>query len=288
MVCLAALLWGISAAVAKYIFLAGIDPGDLVAIRLSGAFLILLPILLVQRRRLSLPSRRSLPWLLVLGITFPLLIWTYYLAIWLAGVATAVFLQYQAPVMLAGLSLVTGKDRPRADRLLAISLAVVGCYLLVTGGGEGLELGTAGVAAGLTSAALWALYAVGGEALGGREDPWAILLWVLFLGTIAWSPARPPLAAWKTGLGSVPWPGLALVIVLGTLAPFGLYLTGLRTLTAGKATLTATLEPVVAALAAYLMLGESLAFAQIVGSLLVLAALVAIRPRARPVGRETG
>jgi len=235
-----------------------------------------------SRRRLPLPSRRSLPWLVVLGITLPLVTWTYYLAIWLAGVATAVFLQYQAPVMLAGLGLVTGKDRPGPDRLLAIGLATLGCYLLVTGGAEGLALSTAGVAAGLASAALWALYALGGEALAGREDSWDVLLWVLFLSALAWSPARSPAAAWTDSVRLIPWPALALVAIVGTLAPLGLYLAGLRTLTAGKATLTATLEPAVAAAAAYLMLGEALALAQIAGALLVLAAVLTLRPLSPP------
>jgi drug/metabolite transporter (DMT)-like permease len=279
---MAAILWGTSAAITKSVLLAGVSPEDLVAVRLSGALLVLLPFVLQRRRRLPLPSRHSLPWLAVLGITFPLVTWTYYLAIWFAGVATAVFLQYQAPVILAGLGLVTGKDRPGPERLLAIGLAMLGCYLLVTGGAAGLQLNPAGVAAGLASAALWALYAVGGEALGGREDPWDVLLWVLFLATLAWSPARSPVAAWPESLRSVGWPVLVVVAVVGTLAPLGLYLAGLRTLTAGKATLTATLEPAVAALAAYLMLGESLALAQMAGALLVLAAVLNLRPLSRP------
>ena len=286
MVGLAATLWGTSAAIARHVFLAGINPADLVAVRLSGAFLVLLPLLLARHRRLPLPSRRSLPWLALLGITLPLVTWTYYLAIWLAGTAAGVFLQYQAPVMLAGLGLVTGKDRPGPDRLLAIGLATLGCYLLVAGGAEGLVLRTAGVAAGLTSAALWALYSLGGAALGDREDPWVVLLCVLLVGSLVWSLVRSPVTAWTAGLGLVSWPGLALVAILGTLAPFGLYLSGLRTLTAGKATLTATLEPAVAALTAYLTLGESLALAQIAGALLVLAAIVSLTTRSsRPCRR---
>jgi drug/metabolite transporter (DMT)-like permease len=279
---LAATLWGTSAAITKSVLLAGVSPEDLVAVRLSGALLVLLPFVRLRRRRLPLPSRQSLPWLAVLGITFPLVTWTYYLAIWFAGVATAVFLQYQAPVILAGLGLVTGRDRPGRERLLAIGLAMLGCYLLVTGGADGLKLHPAGVAAGLASAALWALYALGGEALGGREDPWDVLLWVFFVGTLAWSAARSPAAAWPESLRSVGWPVLAVVAILGTLAPLGLYLAGLRTLTAGKATLTATLEPAVAAVAAYLMLGEALALTQIAGASLVLGAVLSLRPLSRP------
>jgi len=84
------------------------------------------------------------------------------------------------------------------------------------------------------------------------------------------------------------WVGLAAVFVsggavgaAGTLLAQWLYLSGLEAVEAGRATLVATFEPVVAAVLGYGVLGESLERWQIVGGLLVLSAVITVRSLGR-------
>jgi drug/metabolite transporter (DMT)-like permease len=65
--------------------------------------------------------------------------------------------------------------------------------------------------------------------------------------------------------------------VISTVVPFALFLTALTLVDATKASVTATLEPVVAGLGAYLLLGESLTGLQILGGALVVTAILVIQ-----------
>jgi multidrug transporter EmrE-like cation transporter len=76
------------------------------------------------------------------------------------------------------------------------------------------------------------------------------------------------------------WLLLGYLIVLGTIVPFLLMVTALHSIPATRVTVIAMLEPALAAVVAYAWLGEELMATQIVGCLLVLAA-VAIAQTAR-------
>jgi len=69
------------------------------------------------------------------------------------------------------------------------------------------------------------------------------------------------------------WALILWVVVLGTIAPFSLIVGALRHVTATRAGVTAMLEPVVATVVAWAWLQESLAPAQLLGAAVVLAAI---------------
>jgi drug/metabolite transporter (DMT)-like permease len=64
------------------------------------------------------------------------------------------------------------------------------------------------------------------------------------------------------------------VVVIGTLLPFICMVTALRHIPAPRAAIVATLEPVLAAVFAWVLLGEELAPVQLAGGALVLGAVV--------------
>jgi len=69
------------------------------------------------------------------------------------------------------------------------------------------------------------------------------------------------------------WALVLWIVVLGTIAPFSLIVGALRHVTATRAGVTAMLEPVVATVVAWAWLRESLAPAQLAGAAIVLAAI---------------
>lgn len=64
------------------------------------------------------------------------------------------------------------------------------------------------------------------------------------------------------------------ISVLGTIIPFGLFFMGINQIRSTRASITATLEPIVAALIAYLFLGETLSPLQVLGGGLVVVAII--------------
>jgi drug/metabolite transporter (DMT)-like permease len=70
------------------------------------------------------------------------------------------------------------------------------------------------------------------------------------------------------------WVLASWMIVLGTIAPFFLLVSALRHLPATRVGIVAMLEPVAGALIAWVWLGETFGGIQLIGALVVLAAIV--------------
>ncbi|MBI2122854.1 MAG: EamA family transporter [Armatimonadetes bacterium] len=270
----AAALWGISGVVAKALFNRRIEPWTLVEIRLSGSFLVLLLILVLRRVPLRVP-RRQLATLVLLGLAMSAAQFSYYLAISLTDVSTAIFLQYTAPVFVVLYAWFVEREPLTVLKAAAILLAIGGSYLLVTGG-SGIRISPLGLTAGILSAAAFGVYALLGRGRVRELGSWTVLLYALGTGAVAWSLIVPPWRAYRGSYAGAEWSLFAFIIIFATILPFGLFLHGLRTISPSLASLTATLEPVVASAAAFLLLNEALGSAQIAGGAAIVAGVALI------------
>lgn len=285
----AAALWGLSGTLAKFMFQLAVAPALLVNFRMTLAFLLLAAAFLLFRRDLlRVPA----------GLWGGIAVWSlagmvpvqffYMYAIRETNVATAIFLQYLAPVLTA-LYTRAVEGRPLGAGLAAaLMAAVAGSALLVFGGGSGLRLSLPGLAAGLAACCFFSFYTIYGGRLVGRINSWTLLLWALGIGGLFWNLVLPPWVTLPRVQAPLLWAFFAYIAVFATIVPFGLFLWGLRHVAPTPAGLTAMLEPVVGAAAAWLALGEALAPAQVAGGALILAAVAAVqwqgrrRDRAQP------
>src|SRR5208337_3856448 len=116
---------------------------------------VLLPVLLARRgaSALRVPGRDLLRFFLlgILGVAASN--YLYYLAIQRTNVATAIILQYTAPVWVLLYTVARGAQRPSLRRSAAVGLAVVGCALAVGFvGAGGFRMDAVGVTAALLAA----------------------------------------------------------------------------------------------------------------------------------------
>ncbi|MCX3060848.1 EamA family transporter [Streptomyces sp. GXMU-J5] len=168
----------------------------------------------------------------------------------------------------------------RALNALWAALALCGVFLL-GGAGDGLAgLDPVGVACALGAGALWATYIVF-SARTGRRFPQADGL-ALAMGVAA--VLCLPLGVAEAG-GRLVHPvtvGLgAAVAVLSSVLPYTLELMALRRLHASAFAILMSLEPAVAALAGFLVLGQALSWVQSLAIALVIgASMGAVRTRA--------
>lgn len=271
----AAALWGVSGVVAKALFNRQIEPWTLVEIRLTGAFVLLFTILAARRHPLRVP-RDQVGRLILLGLAMTSAQFTYYLAISLTNVSTAIFLQYTAPVFVALYMWAVERETLPALKTGAILLAVAGSYLLVTGGG-GLRVSPLGLASGILSAVAFGLYAIIGRHRVQQVGSQTALLYALGSGALIWSVIVPPWKAYLVGHAPEEWVLFGFIVVFATILPFGLFLYGLKAINSSMASLTATLEPVVASVTAFLILGEILSLTQILGALAIAAGVALIQ-----------
>lgn len=286
----AAFLWGISATLGRAAFtgrllpggasLGSIDPLILSQSRATLSLAVLLPILLMRRGSsvLRVPGRDLLQFFLlgILGVAVSN--YFYYLAIQRTNVATAIILQYTAPVWVLIYTAVRGAQRPSLRRSSAVGLAVVGCALAVgLVGSGGFRMDAIGMTAAILAAFSFAFYNVGGHEVLARYDRWKVLLWVLVATSTFWIFVNPPWKIVAAHYGRQQWEFMLVFSLVSVLGPFSCYFAGLQHLEPTRAIVTSCLEPVFSIVITALALGELVKPMQTVGIALVLGAIVLIQ-----------
>jgi len=293
----AAVLFATNATVSKSLLLSGVEATRLAQLRSTGAFLCFAVIVLITNRSAFRIRRSEWPALLafaILGIGVTQFM--YFIAISHLPIGVALLLEYTAPILVA--LYVTARGRERGGRAvwLGLGLALLG-LALVAQIWAGFHLNVIGVLAGLTAALCLGVYFIAGEkAVAAPRDVMSLTMWGFGFSTIAWAVIQPWWSfPWQeltsptttVGLAAQGVPMLALVawmILIGGVASFSIELLGLRLLGPAQASTIAMLEPVFAAVIAWIVLSESLTPVQVIGGLLVLTG-VYVTQRARTAKR---
>jgi DME family drug/metabolite transporter len=283
-------LWGVAATLGRAAFTGRLLPsGEAMRLinplivsqsRTTFSFLVFLPVLVLYRgwRQLQLPGA-DVGRIFLLG-TFGVAVsnYFYYLAIQRTNVATAIILQYTAPIWVLLYSVARRLQKPTLQRVSAVGLAVAGIAMVIGVVGPGtFRLDRMGVMAALLAAFSFAFYNIGGHSILARYDRWTVLLYTTFSASLFWIVINPPwkiVAAHYSGEQWLFLLGFSLISVLG---PFSFYFAGLQHLEPTRAVVVSCLEPVFSILIAAFGLGEILRPTQMIGIVIVLAAIVVVQ-----------
>ncbi len=265
----AALLFGVSGVVAVDAF-DTVTPIQMTQFRSVIAGLIL-GSLAYQRRQTM--TGGNLPALAALGVLLSAVTITFYEAVDRLGVGPGVTLQFMGPALvLIWMRFVQKRSVPSAAWLSA-GVALVGTALM----NRAWNLDQAdpiGVAAGLGAAVAFAGYLILGEHLGKRLPSLTVTAYGFATAALIWVIVVPPRIPQIDGLV---WGQLVWVAIGGTALPFVLEMVALRRADPGAVGVVATAEPIVAAITAWIVLGERLQAIQIVGGLLVVAGIATVQ-----------
>lgn len=282
----ATILWGLSGAVSKYFFNQAMSPLILAMVRLTGSSLLLMPFLLLSNPSLLHLDRGDIKRLILFGIVgIGCVQFSYLFTISRLNVATAVFLEYLAPVFIAIYAVWWKKESLGRPGVTALLLALVGSSLIIAGQAlAGLLHYWIGLLSGFAAGLTFAFYILYGKMLLGRYNSWAVLAYGELFGAIPFWFLAPPWMLWHQHYGWQTWIFFGYIIIFATLIPFGLTLMGLRYLKPAPASITMMLEPVMAGVFAFLLLGEMLNGMQLVGCCLILGAVIVLNLEQKPAG----
>lgn len=282
----AAALWAGAATLARSLFDDGVDPVHLAA---SRSLITLAGLLAVPAARARPPGaswRRDLVLLAALGLSIAAVNAVYYVSIQRLSVAVAIVIQYTAPAMVVAWTALRTRTRPSGAILASLAAAVLGVALVSElFSGELGRLDALGLATAAMSALLFATYTLLSQEAGARYGVLPALLRAFALAALAWVLALAPAGVPRDLLVAGRLPAIAFIGLGGTLAPFLLYLWGVGHVRAERASIAATLEPVLAALLAWLLLGQGLKPQQLAGGALVVAAVATLQVKRQRVER---
>ncbi|MDH3251465.1 MAG: EamA family transporter [Ignavibacteria bacterium] len=275
----AAFFWGLSATFAK---LALTDRVGIVLIaqtRVTFSFLIIMTYFLLAKPSV-LKIRVSDLWRFafvgvvgVAGSNF-----MYYTAIKEGTVATAILLQYTAPIMVMGFAVATREERLTTGKVIGAFLSLAGCVLVVGGSGLALlEVAPPGFVSGVASAICFALFTVSTKRLLHRYTVWTVTTYALGFASAFWIVLNPPWTVLLSGPPAATWGALIALAVASVLVPYTLYFSGLQFIESSRAIIASTSEPVFAIGSAALLLGEHLQAGQALGTVCVIAAIIIVK-----------
>lgn len=256
-----------------------IEPTVLSGGRALSAFLLLVVYLAFRRRDALRVRPRDLPFLAAFGVIgLAGVHFTYFKTISLTNVATAILLEYLAPVLVLAVSVAFLGHRFTWALPVGVALSVTGCAFVVGAiGGEGFAVSPAGIAWGLASAVFFAFYSLQGSIAADRFSPFTTLVYGLGFAALFWLLFLGPRAVLSIFADPRSAAAVLFMAIFSTVIPFGAFLTALRHIPPTNATITSTVEPVLAGIGAFLLFGESLSALQLFGGLLVVAAIVVVQ-----------
>lgn len=289
--------FGLSGALAQSLLTTGWSPGAVVTARIGLAFLVLLgPGALSLRGRWRL-LRTSWPLIVVYGVLAVAGCQLFYfLAVQRLSVAVALLIEYLSPIALVLLAWILSRRRPRALTLAGAGLSLAG-LMLVLDVFTGFDVDALGVVFGLLAMVGSATYFLVSSRADDSMPPLALATGGLGVATFALLacgaagllPMHTASAPVELGGVRMHWlvPILAIALVSAALA----YLIGIM----GTARLGSTVasfvglsEVLFAVLWAWLLVGERPGPLQLLGGLVILAGVAAVKydelREARPAG----
>lgn len=277
--------WGIAATIAKYLFTHNVGTLILVQTRMTFSFLVLLTIFVLRYPQFLKIRMRDLYMFALLGIiggagsNF-----TYYFTIEQTNVATAILLQYLAPLLVLIYATFTGEEHVTVPKFSAGIISLSGCYLAVLGKDFSLlSINRIGLISGIASAFCWGFANVWLRRLLKKYNMWTCLFYSFMFASLFWMVINPPWNIISAGYSGGTWLTFFGFAMISILIPHSLYFSGMRYLTASAAIITATFEPIVAIITAFIFLHEFLEPIQIAGALLVITAIALLQIKHKEV-----
>ena len=282
---LGAMSWGISGVCSQYLFMNyDVDSSWLTAIRmvLSGILLLILSAFKDKDKVIKIWTiPKDVGWLFSFAILGLLMCqYTYVSAIKYSDSATATVLQsLNVVIMIVFMSIVT-RTKMKFSQILAVFLAVLGTYLISTGGNpRNMTISTAGLSFGLLSAVGVITYTLFSRPIIVKWGNILVTGWGMLIGGLVISIITK---AWiiPKDLDFVAWLMIAIIIVVGTAGGFSIFLEGVKHIGPVKATLIGCLEPASATLLAAIFLGMRFSLVELTGfSCILLTVFLSVKDK---------
>jgi drug/metabolite transporter (DMT)-like permease len=287
MVATAATLFAVNGTVSKVVLGSGLSSLQLTQIRSTGAALGFLLFLVLFARSRFRVDRRELAFLAAFGVAGVAFVqWFYFVALQHLPVGVALLIQFTAPLFVALFARFVYHEHIRRRIWAALALCIVGLSIVVELW-SGVGFSTIGIGAAFGGAFALTAYMLMAERERKHRDPaslsfygfgFAALLWAIVqpLWNFPWDVLddRVSLQGNLSDRTAPVWVLVAFVVVVGTMITFSLLTGALRHIPATRASIVATLEPVVATVVAWLWLGESFGPSQLVGGAIVLGGII--------------
>ena len=271
-------LWGTTGLFAKWVYSLQVNAFQLAFLRPFIALMMVGGALALSRKGFCRIQWRHLPLLAGLGLcNTTIFSVAYFYTIQASSITQAVFLLYTAPIFVLVLSRLLLDEPLVAPKVLALVASVLGIVLLTNIYFPGrVNISYTAMLTGIAAALSYALARVLGKIALRIYPVWTVFFYSMALGTFfLFFIIRPQ--HFLLEISGRAWLVLvAMSLVTGVLAVVCAFM-GLQRIEASRASIVATIEPVVASLLAFIFFGELLNISGLAGASLILLGAVLVQ-----------
>lgn len=274
-------LWGMIAIFVRALSAIGLEEMELVAIRSFGSLLFMSVIILIYNRKLFIIRIKDCWCFIGTGI-FSLIFfnWCYFKTINYISLSVAAILLYTAPAIVVVLSSILFKERLTVKKVTLMCISFIGCVFVVGVFSTKPIMNLTGVLIGLGAGFGYALYSIFGRyALNRGYSSLTIIFYTFLFSTVGTLPFISSHRVREVVMGGEILHNIILIMglaLISTVFPYILYTVGLTKVGNGKASIMASIEPVVATIVGIAVFQESLSLTGIVGIILVIGAVISL------------
>lgn len=259
----------------------------LAQVRAIGAFALLFLITFIQDRRSLRAEKKEIPTLMFYGIFgYAMVQLGYFIGIARnVPLGLVLILEFTAPIWIVLWIKFVRKKSVERNMWTGIAASLIGLALLAKVW-QGLTLDLIGLLGSIGSAIALAIYFLVGEKQGVKRSAQAMTVWGLGFASLFWLLLFPiwnfPVGFFTTtvqlegALDAFALPGWFLItwiVICGTMIPYLFVIGGMRILGASKSSVIGMLEPVLAGLFAWILLGQGWSVIQLIGAFVVLVGI---------------
>jgi drug/metabolite transporter (DMT)-like permease len=282
----AAMGFALGGVAAKILREADMDAFRLTQIRTVGAAIILLTFAVMRGKKQLYARRDELKDLIIFGVVGVAAVTSFYFfAIKYLYVSVALVIEFTASIWIVLYLRFIKKKQVSPIMWVGIACAFSGLFLL-SQIWTGTTLHPLGVAVAFADAFALAIYFLFADRLSQTRTSLSLMAWVLGVAAVFWSLVLPwwnfPFEyltntySLEGNLSNYSAPGWALVlwiIIVGTVIPYLLTVTGIRELSASTGSVIGMIEPLFAGAIAWWLLNEAFNTTQLIGCAVLLVGI---------------
>ena len=279
----AAMGFALGGVAAKVLREADMDAFRLTQIRSTGAGLILLTFALIKGKDQLRARRDELKDLILFGIIGVSAVTSFYFfAMKYLFVSVALIIEFTASIWIALYLRFVKKKHISPIMWLGIACAFSG-LILVSQIWSSSSLNPIGVLVAFADALALSYYFLTADRLSQTRSPLSLMTWGIGVAAIFWAIILPwwnfpfeyltesySLEGNLSGYNAPGWALILWIIIIGTVIPYLLTVTGIRELSAGTSSVIGMIEPIFAGVIAWVLLNEALSTIQLIGCAVVL------------------
>ncbi len=280
MIAAAGCLWGSVGVFVKNLLDAQLPLSTIIFWRMFFAFIILfLYLYFTDKSRLRI-EREILKYVIAIGLISQCLFnISYFSTIRITSIATAVTLLYTAPIFIALMARIFFRELFTSNKIAALLLCVIGCFLTVTGGSwENLQLNSSGILMGLAAGLTFGSLTILSKPIANKCHPYTIVFYSIGFGLLFYLPFSQPIILFQHGNGSIIWFYILSLSIISTIFAYLFYIGGLSMgIEASKAGIISTVEVVIAVMMSYIFFNEQLVGWKLLGILMVIGSVIIVQ-----------